>query len=632
MEACFEEYMKRSTQIRRLSMPPEGAGGDPGRFYRAFNENFNKIKVLLQENRGILDRKVYQPLKHLETMTLETAEELITFSDELANTRTLEMVDVRLAWLIADKLELFYEKRYKEEITEETKNRYIHCLFRKQVLSYNVGQGYDRGRATDVLTDRYKDCILECAEKAEPFWKNLDYFAHASEATQNELMTMALFRATGYERAYYDEKLVRRQIECYEDYLSWMEELKLQRSCPKIDWEFEVFSGYSYLSAVQEFLYWESVPEDILKKLKLAVERAEAYVKAHPDNFRTDLETMETAHCAIDYYLGKTDFSRMVRIYERWEETADPTGYDRESVNANLLSVIFVLWMCKKHPEQIEAHRAFLLKAQKLTFTYIRNARDRGTYDLMQRYTGYIMDDYIELSEGISFRSYYENILITTQPTLYVHCSMVARIASAILDEALCLDPELLLYANGYETVEEILAHEEELRTFLYECCFFHDAGKLFFLDTINLYSRQLFSEEFDLIRLHPLMGWELLNKRESTRRYADAALYHHLWYDEKGGYPMNLTYQGNENAFLYQISTCADCIDAATDSVGRAYSRGKNFKEMMDDLRSNSGRMFQPEIVDLFESSKRLQKRVEYLITAEREKLYKQAFSYEHV
>ena len=51
-----------------------------------------------------------------------------------------------------------------------------------------------------------------------------------------------------------------------------------------------------------------------------------------------------------------------------------------------------------------------------------------------------------------------------------------------------------------------------------------------------------------------------------------------------------------------------------------------------MDDLRSNSGRMFQPEIVDLFESSKRLQKRVEYLITAEREKLYKQAFSYEHV
>lgn len=630
MEVCFEEYMKRSTQIRRLSMPPEGVEGDPGQFYRAFNENFNQIKELLRKNREILDHRVYWPMKHPEKLTVQTAEALMEFSDALANTRTLEMVDVRLAWLIADMLEPFYKLCYQEKETAKATSRYIHCLFRKQVLSYNVGQIYDRGRATDALTNRYKNCILECAEKAEPFWNDLEYFEHAPATTKDELMTMALFRATGYERAYYEEDLVRCQIDCYEDYLSWLENPELKKNCPETDWEFEIFSGYSYLSAVQEFLYWESVPADILKKLETAVEQAEAYVEAHPDNFRTDLETMKTAHCAIEYYLGKTDFSKMVQIYEQWEETADRSGYDRESVNANLLSVIFVLWMCKKHPEEIEAHRAFLLRAQKLTFAYIRNARDRGTYDLMQRYTGYIMDDYIELSEGISFRSYYENILITTQPTLYVHCLMVARIAVTILDEVLRTDPGLLLYANGYETAEEILDRKEELRTFLYDCCFFHDAGKMFFLDTINLYSRQLFSEEFELIRLHPLMGWELLNKRESTRKYADAALYHHLWYDEKGGYPMNLTYQGNENAFLYQIITCADCIDAATDSVGRAYSRGKNFVQMMDDLRSNSGRMFRPEIVDLFENSEKLREQVEYLITTEREKLYRQTFSYE--
>ena len=69
-------------------------------------------------------------------------------------------------------------------------------------------------------------------------------------------------------------------------------------------------------------------------------------------------------------------------------------------------------------------------------------------------------------------------------------------------------------------------------------------------------------SEEFDLIRLHPRMGWELLNKRESTRPYAEAALYHHLWYDEKGGYPREYTFKGNDNAILYQIITCADCPD----------------------------------------------------------------------
>lgn len=74
----------------------------------------------------------------------------------------------------------------------------------------------------------------------------------------------------------------------------------------------------------------------------------------------------------------------------------------------------------------------------------------------------------------------------------------------------------------------------------------------------------------FDLIRLHPQMGYELLSKWDSTRPYAEAALYHHLWYDEKGGYPREYTYKGNDNAILYQILTCADCLDAATDSVGR--------------------------------------------------------------
>lgn len=38
----------------------------------------------------------------------------------------------------------------------------------------------------------------------------------------------------------------------------------------------------------------------------------------------------------------------------------------------------------------------------------------------------------------------------------------------------------------------------------------------------------------------------------------------------KKGGYPREYTHKGNDNAILYQILTCADCLGAATDSVGR--------------------------------------------------------------
>lgn len=73
---------------------------------------------------------------------------------------------------------------------------------------------------------------------------------------------------------------------------------------------------------------------------------------------------------------------------------------------------------------------------------------------------------------------------------------------------------------------------------------------------------------------------------------------------------------------------TCADCIDAATDSVGRAYSRGKTFEEMLDDLRRNSGRMFNPDLVALFDDAA-LCESVKKNLNYERERLYNQVFGH---
>ena len=85
---------------------------------------------------------------------------------------------------------------------------------------------------------------------------------------------------------------------------------------------------------------------------------------------------------------------------------------------------------------------------------------------------------------------------------LYIHCRMVTKISLAILDELYRQNPDLLLYVNGCETMEGVHASIDKTREFLFYCGMFHDAGKLYFLDTINLFARSLFNEEFDLIRL----------------------------------------------------------------------------------------------------------------------------------
>ncbi len=599
-------------------MPPENSD----HFYGDFEERFLQIRRLFAQNKKYLDEQVFAPLiMGTSALSGEKAEELLEFSDHLAYTETLEMVDVRLAFFIVDALVPYYERG-------GDKVKYIHCLFRREMLAYNVGQIFDRGRLTDALAGRYRNCILSCAEKADAFVDDIDGFAALPEKTQKELLTIGLFRATGYERPYYDEQMILRQIDSYQRYIRRLLNPAMRQAAPEIKWNTQLYSAYTYLMDVQEFLDWHKTPDYILRMLDDAGDQALALMQKNGTTSQRDPGAVLSSKKAIGFYRGTTSFEEMVQKYVDWENESDPNEYDQLSMSGNVMPIVFVQGLCREHPEKIESCRGYLNAAQQRTFDYIRRSRDKGAYNTMQRFIGYMLDYYIELDHGIPFKTYFENLMIATQPTLTIHCSMVAEISLSIFDTLMQKRPELLAGVRGCLSAEEVKTRAEEIRAFLKECCFLHDAGKLFFLDTINQFGRMLMDDEFALIRLHAQMGYDVLQKRESTRPYAKAALYHHRWYNEQGGYPADVSYRKEPDAILCQIVTCADCIDAATDSVGRAYSRGKTFEEMLEDMRRNSGRMFNPDLVALFDDAS-LRESVENLLRYERERLYNQVFGH---
>ena len=599
-------------------MPPENSE----HFYGDFEERFLQIRRLFAQNKKYLDEQVFAPLiMGTSALSGEKAEELLEFSDHLAYTETLEMVDVRLAFFIVDALVPYYERG-------GDKVKYIHCLFRREMLAYNVGQIFDRGRLTDALAGRYRNCILSCAEKADAFVDDIDGFAALPEKTQKELLTIGLFRATGYERPYYDEQMILRQIDSYQRYIRRLLNPAMRQAAPEIKWNTQLYSAYTYLMDVQEFLDWHKTPDYILRMLDDAGDQALALMQKNGTTSQRDPGAVLSGKKAIGFYRGTTSFEEMVQKYVDWENESDPNEYDQLSMSGNVMPIVFVQGLCREHPEKIESCRGYLNAAQQRTFDYIRRSRDKGAYNTMQRFIGYMLDYYIELDHGIPFKTYFENLMIATQPTLTIHCSMVAEISLSIFDTLMQKKPELLAGVRGCLSAEEAKTRAEEIRAFLKECCFLHDAGKLFFLDTINQFGRMLMDDEFALIRLHAQMGYDVLQKRESTRPYAKAALYHHRWYNEQGGYPADVSYREEPDAILCQIVTCADCIDAATDSVGRAYSRGKTFEEMLEDMRRNSGRMFNPDLVALFDDAS-LRESVENLLRYERERLYNQVFGH---
>lgn len=126
----------------------------------------------------------------------------------------------------------------------------------------------------------------------------------------------------------------------------------------------------------------------------------------------------------------------------------------------------------------------------------------------------------------------------------------------------------------------------------------FHDIGKVGTPDAILLKPGKLTNGEFDIMKKHTTIGYEIL--KDATSRYlkegASIALYHHEKYDGTG-YPNGL--KGDEIPLSARIVAVADVFDALT-SV-RPYKKAWSFDDAIEFLLDQSGKHFDPKLVNLF-------------------------------
>ena len=113
-------------------------------------------------------------------------------------------------------------------------------------------------------------------------------------------------------------------------------------------------------------------------------------------------------------------------------------------------------------------------------------------------------------------------------------------------------------------------------------------------------YGRDLVDEEMGLIMIHPAFGAYLLSRSRDTERFADIARGHHKWYDDSAGYPEDFELAASPYRTIVSIVACADCLDAATDAVGRNYKVGRDLDELIEELEAAKGTRYSPDVVEL--------------------------------
>jgi HD-GYP domain-containing protein (c-di-GMP phosphodiesterase class II) len=137
--------------------------------------------------------------------------------------------------------------------------------------------------------------------------------------------------------------------------------------------------------------------------------------------------------------------------------------------------------------------------------------------------------------------------------------------------------------------------NDDELNT-LYFAGLMHDIGKIGIDDAVLRKPGQLTPEEFDLIKLHPQLGHDILAGVKQLEHLLPIVLHHHENWNGKG-YPMGLA--GNDCPKLARIAAVADAFDAM--SSDRPYRKGMDDDKLHEILRSGAGKQWDPVVVAAF-------------------------------
>jgi HD-GYP domain-containing protein (c-di-GMP phosphodiesterase class II) len=123
-----------------------------------------------------------------------------------------------------------------------------------------------------------------------------------------------------------------------------------------------------------------------------------------------------------------------------------------------------------------------------------------------------------------------------------------------------------------------------------------HDIGKIGVPEHILHKKERLTQEEYEKIKEHPEIGYQLLSNLDFLDSSRRIIYEHHERVDGKG-YPRGL--KGDDIHFLAKIVCVADAFDAMTSN--RAYRAVMSVDDALKELVANKGTQFDAEIVDAF-------------------------------
>jgi putative nucleotidyltransferase with HDIG domain len=154
---------------------------------------------------------------------------------------------------------------------------------------------------------------------------------------------------------------------------------------------------------------------------------------------------------------------------------------------------------------------------------------------------------------------------------------------------------QVAVYAGA---LAEKLDLPKEEQALVVKAALIHDVGKIGIMDNIIGKQGPLTEEEKNIMKQHPVIGADIVRRMDGLQALVPLVRHHHERWDG-GGYPAGLAEE--EIPLGARVIALADALDAM--SSDRPYRALLKASEIKTEIRINSGKQFDPRVVQAFQA-----------------------------
>ena len=621
----FTEYAERMAEIKRLSTPNIRKMDSADDYSLRLQDNFKKIGQLASLNREMLDRDLY-PLLNSESKLNEDLEtELDNLADLLLNVGgeedEFENVDLPITLCIRDRL-------IQEAENKDDTNLLIRRIDESIDACYSMMNMTERLSSNPKIGFKYKSQGIKLGKRIIEFLDKDTFSTITDDECKERVLSAARFTSAFYERSQNNLAENEENLELLDRIMEVIKDPYYKQVLPDYSWAYYEFRTYESYVLCTDINNIRGFNRDQLERICSKAEELDLLMKNDPEYYGSilgaDFVPFHIARCR--YLSGSLSIDEYKSLLLEAYKKRDISIF---GINGGYMNILLPLEIiCILDPGRLSCEDVFLVKNIYHNLgSYVFSSPTYGVLAFMQEYFAEFVNKFIEIPSCISLSDFILNSIAAIHPPTYVHSVMVGQISERLAYHLLRIEPERFIGMPGIKSRDDVLKHKDDILTYTYNAAICHDFGKIFIIDTIMVYGRKLLDMEFELIKAHPEMGYKILNANSSTRKYADVALFHHKWFDDSKGYPFDLKSADSPYKVIIDIVQCADCLDAATDTIGRSYNKGKGVAEYIEELKEGSGTRYAPWLYELF-CHKEVYSDMEYLLDLGRKRNYRETYN----